>query len=528
MNSIRACQAESETVDLFNRSVDGQLDEICLKLDLPQENISAGATRAKRIRDIWDLAQKRGGATLAELEDIARAQQGMSEPLYWLYLSFSEMERKDIHCRTFFGDLTSRLRAKLGVPTRDLRYFDEGNSQDSEVWSPWSLRAMQQCQVLVCLYSKAFFGSRYCGRVWSAFLARLKAQQAASGYGRIAPLILPVFWTSPAENAGVLLPRVARDLEIDHAEFGAEYRELGLRFLVEHRERDDFRLAYESFLDSFSARLIHNVASWPLRADLEVLPLTQTKSLFYQAFGGTRPAEKGAQYAKFVYVAARKAEIEELRRPEAYDEEPDGWRPYHPLSQERLGVMSAQVASAEGMIPVGIPLNSDFLASVRSAEANGNIIMVLVDPWTIQLADYGKYIHEYDGVQFSRSTVLICWNEEDAETISARGNLSQTLETVFYRTSRASSPERFRNAIGTITQLRQELADALLRVRRQIVDETPHPMTARGQPFIRPQGLGPPPQSAAIQLPPARRAESGDPALFRQPRIEGPSGGTSL
>jgi FxsC-like protein len=524
MNPNRACRAESDTVELFNFLGDGELEQLILNLNLDRDGISSGTPRTQRASEIWDAARKRGGTVLAELEEIVRAQLGKPLPSYWIFLSCSELERKDVHCRAFFDDLAAVLAVKLNLPVPEFRYLDEGNAQDSLVWSPWSLRAVRRCRVLVCLYSKAFFASPYCGRVWGSFVQRLKTYQADLGQPTPAPLIFPLVWAPPDDCSGIVLPRVARELEPQQNALQAFYHEKGLRFLVEHRNRNDAKADYGRFLEELSTRLVAAATTDPLPEDTSIAPLSETKSLFYPAFGGTPPPQKGSSYAKFVYVAARSSEISDLRIPEAYDDLAEGWRPYHPLSQERLGAMSSLAASQEGIIPLSIALDDTFLAKIREAETNGNIIIVLVDPWTVLLENYGGFLTQYDGAQFFGSILIVCWNDEDSDTQAARPKLVATLQTALHRTFRASTPERFRNAIGTIGQLRQELADALLWARREIADKTSNPKEAEGLPYIRPADLGTAPLQSNLQVP-ARKAESPSRASFRQPRIDGPTGG---
>jgi hypothetical protein len=121
MNPFRACRTESETVTMLNASNAAQLNELCLLLGLPNEQIPWRSPVAQCINEIWNIAKKRGDSMLADLEEIVRKQQFKPLPLYWLYASRSESERKDPFCQSFFDELASRTGH--GGPDRILRLF---------------------------------------------------------------------------------------------------------------------------------------------------------------------------------------------------------------------------------------------------------------------------------------------------------------------------------------------------------------------------------------------------------------------
>lgn len=522
MNANRASQLESDTVELLNRSTNAQLETIYLNLNLPRERITNSATPSQKQKEVWDLTLEKGGTALADLEEILREQQGINtKPFYWLNVICSEIERRDVHCKTFYTDLVSRLFTQLQIRAGDLRHFDEGNAHEPDAWSAWSLRAVQRCEVLVCLYSKSFFGSPYCGRIWAAFQRRL----VSVGMPENSPRIFPILWTKPDEFDSMVFPKVVRDLEFPHQNYGDTYSRLGLRFLVEHKERGEYQQAYNAFLDQFSSRLLQQALGAPLNEDLTIPPLNQIESVFHDLPAESKPLQQGSDYAYFIYVAARKNEIKKLRAPDGYDDQAAGWMPYHPMSQEKLGLISTVVAAQEKVIHDVIPLDKDLVLKVREAEERGNIIIMLVDPWTAQLPSYMDYLAKYDRERFSQSAILVCWNDSDSETQSIRVKLSRNLTKFLSRTAESSSPDRFRNSIGTIDQLRKGLIDTLISIRRKIADETLNLIVAAGETFIRPENIGSVMQPEQFEVSQVRKAESPNSLPVSKPCIEGPSGG---
>src|SRR5205085_765413 len=142
-------------------------------------------------------------------------------------------------------------------------------------------------------------------------------------------------------------------------------------------------------------------------------------SLFYRSahMSLTEPERRGAEYAKCVFIAARSTdEIGTLRNADPYGSEPQHWRPYYPTSRERIGDLANRAAYDAGVEPDVIALDDHLLENMRAANRTENILLVLVDPWSVQLSDYSARARQYDDVDLPASIMLICWNIEDRDT----------------------------------------------------------------------------------------------------------------
>jgi len=528
MNPERISRSESTAVDLLEKAVGAQLDELGVRLELPPEVLDREVPLATRRAAIWKCCKARGGTTLADLEEILRQQQGQPPPLYWLYMTCSEAERQDTFCRTFFNDV---IRSLVGaLPYGDLRYFDEGNRESPDVWSAWALRGIRDARVLVCLYTKSFFRSSYCGRVWGAFAERVQDYERLTGLRPDPSLIVPVLWGRPEENPEIL-PLAARQIGFDHNSFGHIYRRDGLRSLVQyaHARRGDWEREYNEFLTTFSRYVLRAAETHPLPPTQAIRPLDEMPSVFYSAPDGRRPVSKqqGAEYAKFVFIAARNTDdIGNLRRAEAYGSEPQHWRPYYPMSRERIGDLTHQAALEAGIEADTIPLDDRCLNSMRDATETQNILLVLVDPWTVLLRDYLVRAEEYNDADLPGSTMLVCWNVDDPDTTDFRNALDRKVQTAFANKFNANSPARIRHRIESIAQLRSELANALLGARRQIVDHTESVKPAEGAAFVRPASVPSLEDLGPSRQPDVRVAVDPATGTIAQPWVDGPVGTT--
>ncbi len=529
MNPAFMRDYEATTYALLQRSNETQLTVLCTRLGMSAEDLSR-ETPGMLASNIWNQIKKLGGERLANLEEIVREQSSKPPPAYWLYISRPEVSRDDPHCLTFLEDLGSQLRRHTGFPEGDLRHLDTGNVEDAGVWSPWSLRAMQKCKVLICLYSKSYFDSLYCGQVLGAFLGRLKAwMEQRFGSNSIPPLIFPVLWEFPADLP-TILPKAARDIAFAETDFGSLYREKGLSFILRHAKagRNEYKQHYDAFLDTFAAILFQAAQSNPLPEDLTVKPLREIPSLFYKSVADNQDnyEDEGAEHAKFVFVAARNNEIGSLRSPDAYGEVSSDWRPFHPL-KEYVHDTTYQAAYAANLRPSSIFLDADFLRLLSLADDRNNIILLLVDPWTVRLESYFQYVKQYDSTELPNSTVLVCWNYDHEDTRKLRSALGENLKKAFKRKFLAS-PHRLRLEIDSMSRFRNELTEALLFKRSQIVDNTAEPKVAQGLPFIRPDNIGVSTQPDVRSAHVVRTAGKEGRHAFSQPLVQAPSGSAQV
>jgi len=522
----RPWRAESVAIELLEKTLAPHLDEIYLKLRLPTVTLDTGAEPATRIKAIWDLCRDQGGTALADLEEIVRKQQELPLPLPLVYFSVADAERDDPHCQRFFMDIVARLAPDF--PNRDLRYFDEGNRANSEAWSPWALRAIREAAVLICLYTSEYLRSPYCGRVWAAFRGRLDRDRERFLKAANAPLILPVLWGPPDENPEIL-PTVVRELEVDHQQLGSQYAQEGLRKIVQHAQagRRDYVNIYNDFLDRFVAQLNETMAAHPLdRADA-IPELHDMPSDFYEAVAERREAgDQGTKYAKFVFIAASEKEIRPLRKEVAsYGGDERQWRPYFPPIEKRIEMVGNTIADENDIDAETLPLNADWLGKVRTANLNGNIILVFVDPWTLQLEKYRRHAQDYDATDAVNSSLLVCWNLDDRETSKLEAKLRKELGKVFFNKLRKPT-SKVDDKIKNIDDLRAAIAHALFSMRREILDNTANPNVAEGLDFIRPDSVG---ASATIDDRPtaaAVRLAYSAAGPVRLPGIKGPAGET--
>jgi FxsC-like protein len=520
MTGGRGSRVADEAISLLSKSNQPQIDALRLRLDLPTGGLPSDAPPASRVAELWEDARKAGGTTLAILDDLVREQQRKPAPVYGLYVTRAFGENDQSLYQTFFDRLASKLQQAGVFPQGDLRHLDAINPREPDVWSPWSLRAMERCSILICLYSKDYFSNPHCGKIWAGFLQRLKSQL---GYdvdsGNSTPLILPILWDPPEENPPIL-PRVARNIQDRSQAFDAEYRQKGLLFIQKQAraKRDDYEAKYEQILDILAAQIGAAIQQDQLTEE-EVPSLADLPDVFRQ---GPSQLNAGVPYARFVFFAATRKQISGLRDPASYGDEPKQWRPYYPQSSEAIEWTTFDSAHTAGRTADVVRFDDNFLATLHSADRNGEPIIVLADPWTTHSRIYQRYEEDYDSAELPGSRFLICRNADDAETKTNWNILRHTLvKTAFRRKYEAG---RVREIVS-FDQFREELANAILSAHKHILDAVEDPRVASGLTFVRPGNIGQhQPLNGEISEP-VRTATSDRITSIAQPRVQAPVGG---
>jgi len=202
---------------------------------------------------------------------------------------------------------------------------------------------------------------------------------------------------------------------------------------------------------------------------------------------------RGPSYVEFVLVVGRSNELAAVREDiESYGDEPVDWRPYYPEYERRVGPFVQYVVAREDFTSRFLQLAPDLIDKLNQAKAKNNIVVLIVDVWTIRLQRYHYFMREYDERSFLNCAVLIPWNDQNDETEQNRDTLENALRTAFQYKTVAKDPKSFREEITSFNQLDHELCDVLMEIRRRITEtgEVARRAEAEGI-IVQPQISGP-------------------------------------
>jgi FxsC-like protein len=409
-------------------------------------------------------------------------------PYYFLSYARTDGEDNEPLLKRFLADLESEIRGRTGLRDAGKGFRDVTRIDLGSPWPEALGRALQHSRVFLALYSPSFFTSEYCGKEWTAFAQRCR-QHAEAG-GRRPHLILPVLWMPVRLSDYPLAPEVA-EVHHDREQFGEVYRKEGLRYLLRRHPND----LYVQFVTEFGKYLVDLVAAHDLRPapappDVKVLP-----SAFHHAATpvktsptpAARPASRdlGLSHVRFVLLVGGADELAKVRqRTEAYSEHGRDWRPYLPESDRRVAVMVQQAAVAEGFSSEFIEAGPSFLDQLVQAR-NRNLLVVLVDPWSLALEPYRSCARDYDDRDFPAGTVLVLWNNHDPETQEHEQTLLERISDAFPNKSTAyqitsGKTLAFRGPSLSSKVLAQKLREVLRKIKETLIKQAPAPRTIPG------------------------------------------------
>jgi FxsC-like protein len=402
---------------------------------------------------------------------------------YWFFLSYSRNDAQDGDpwLKLFYQQLARDVKAVAQLPTNtkieDIGFIDDQGIEGGTQWTAELAEALQSSRVLVCLYSRSYFNSQWCGKEFQVFLRRVRALASQQG-GAWPPLILPVLWDRPAKLPQPF-PKVIEDLKLQyqHADFGQTYAEEGLAYLMRREEKQP----YQTFCLEFRERVVRAAKSYPLPRLAQLDPWEAVESAFHSPSPplptpqGTLPdtvplpQSYGPDVAWLVYVAGRDEDYLGVRgQCTCYGAGGALWKPYLPPSDRGAGKITQRVVDSSGYLRETLPLSKRLLADLRSAEEKNTLVLLIVDPWSLQLEQFRSPLADLDRANLVNCGVIIVWNDQDFETQQKRDELRRGIETTFLNTL-VTEQIYFRDGVNSEADLEKELSAAIESVNRKIM-----------------------------------------------------------
>jgi FxsC-like protein len=395
----------------------------------------------------------------------------------WFFLSHARFDRVNDpqNCISrFYADLIKRIRTRRGADAE--AFIDETSLQLGDKWPDALEEALNTCRALVCIFSRAYFNSDYCGKEFRIFLDRMEGQPEPP------PLILPVM-LSPPEDVRTLerIRHVVADIHDVDGGFPKDYVENGLEYMMVRTSQQE---NYRNFVDRFGDRLIALAEQHQLPPLPEVPDIKNVTSAWARPAAdadapadsaGSAPEDETVEFADFIYVAATRQQIERLQdpKPDPGRYGPRGgldWKPYLPKPEEPMWNIAQAVATKEKFhyLPVQTRVN-DLSLFIREARRKNRIVVILVDSWALYLDVYHNVLSPYDDLDPLNSVMLVVWNFKDDATVSSREAIRGQIELVFPVKAGRQDLAAYLFDIGTPEDLQKFLAIALQEARSKII-----------------------------------------------------------
>lgn len=414
---------------------------------------------------------------------------------YFFFLSYFHRDAKEnVWFKQFYEDLTRDVAVEATLPAdapdTTIRFLDRESIQTGDRWDNTLIEALQTSRVFVPVYSKGYFKSEFCGKEYRLFLDRVREYEKNKGLAEgDAPLVIPVLWGRPSAIKKCI-PKAIEDIswiQFEDAALGPLYSNFGLEYLIRMGTSKDSKeyTAYQQFLLGIRERIVERANDHPTVPRASKVPaLEQICSAFIsdtptgvgvvpaEAAGAAGaaadvPAAAGPEVAWFVYVAGSptqftKANIQ--RTLNCYGTTGGfEWQPYLP-STRKIGIIANNVASEKEVYSQQLAVSDKFIEQLREAEKTNTIVVLIIDPWSLQL--YEGQLSAYDENMLSNCGAIVLWNDSDEETKQTRATLHGQLKKTFSRNM--ISRDVFFRESSNETELRTALAAAIDDVYRKV------------------------------------------------------------
>jgi FxsC-like protein len=393
---------------------------------------------------------------------------------FFSYACANAVGKADAYVSKFFEDLEFEIRHKAQPPAvGEIGFRDWDTIVTGENWQQKLSSAVSTCKVFIPLYSPTYFTREACGKEWYAFTERLAehAKRSANPL-ELPPLIMPVWW-APVDLQKFCLPPSITSLQYTFThlgqeyEFGQKYEDQGLLQLLQLDDPD-----YKIFVTRFAKRM-RDVCNAHALTDGQALAWNELSNAFQPAAAApTAPAPDGPGHVEFLIAAGCAPQFAHVpARQACYGDRPENWRPYHPQFAKRIGPLVQGTAAAADLTSLLVDVGPGLSDRLKQAKKKQNIVVLIVDPWSLDVAGIAQQLGEYDELDLWNCTAFVTWNDDDEETQHKRSELKQRVAEIFEnKTAPGRDTNTFRDDINSLKKLEGDLAEALVQIQQRVVE----------------------------------------------------------
>ncbi|WP_051829936.1 MULTISPECIES: TIR-like protein FxsC [Streptomyces] len=377
----------------------------------------------------WDDDDTRPYFFLSYAHTPKAGARGAGDPNHWVRQLYRDL------CEAVLQITT----APDGVP---VGFMDESMHQ-GELWAERLSDELASCRVFVPLYSPRYFNSVPCGQEWHAFTRRpvypanLDSERTSG--------IVPVLW---APMSRYRLPKVATELQFNHASFGPDYATEGLYALM---KLSYFRSAYELAVHRLAARIVQV-------AEETVIPVGRRLEFngLPSAFNVTAPTKQ----LRISVLAYHQGELPADRNPDYYGDRRTDWHPYRPVGSP-IAQHAVRLARQLGFQPTVHEFDDEAESIIGgAAEAPG---LLLLDRWALRDPRRRELVRRFDRSDTTWVSVLEPWNTDDPECEERAGEMGELSDDALRITRRAGRPSFLGVTGPTGLRTLEDFDDALPR-----------------------------------------------------------------
>jgi FxsC-like protein len=393
----------------------------------------------------------------------------------WCFLSYShEDASQEPYLADFAKDLREELRLLLPADT-DRVFFDTNSIKTGQFWDARIQEAIGRARTMVCLTSPSYDGSDYCSKEFEGFRARVDAYTARNGLAAQPELLLPISWSRP----DLTYPERLTRIQYADDEFPEAYRKLGLRQLMRLNRR--YGEEYKEFVTTLATKLVqagtaHVLPASAVPADPNVPPAAPATA-------------DGPGQVCFVFVAGKPQELAGIGKKNVACYGNSGgseWQPFLPDVNRAVGPLAGEIAFNQDFFRVHeMQLGNDLIQRIASAAGKRNVIVLFVDPWSLNVQDYCAWMKAYDSHNFRSCAVMVPWNENDPDnTPAALEVLKKRIGETFQFRMEFKRKVYFTYPVRSLQDFRTKLKITLSQLRGAVISAAPAQKPVDGQAMV--------------------------------------------
>src|SRR5262249_30090780 len=106
--------------------------------------------------------------------------------------------------------------------------------------------------------------------------------------------------------------------------------------------------------------------------------------------------------------------------------------------------------------------NARLIDQVKEAQAIRNTVVVVVDPWSIDIQPFQQFVKDFDAGDFTNCGVVVTWPPNDPETNAQKAALAKAVSDAFSK--RIDRSWFYRGAVESDSDFRKALEEAFYRI----------------------------------------------------------------
>ena len=373
---------------------------------------------------------------------------------------------------TFFEHLRTEVAGLLAIDhdkVKEVGFLDEDALRVGQNWPRQIGKHLCEASVLVCFYSPAFFLRKYCGREVGAWVQRTRL---ADRNGPPLRNIIPVIW-DPRYPA---VPAILEDVQKGEAREPDLYKRHGLQLLMKLKNRRGHKDALVLLIYQLAER-IRDLAENRLPA-LDPVPQYRKLPNAWDPNeigepGGAR-STSGARLVRCFLLVGKPAEMKRFRDSVGnYDEDQRFWRPYDPTENRGFLAIVRDVSADLKLLVETTPVQGDEIgAKLDQAKECGNVVVVVVDNWSMGVDRIKKAVRAYDVANWENACLLIVRNEDCPETAQSSQRLQAWIKELLPNKSEHRAHGYCWYPLPSVDSFCNELPKSVSTVRARMLSGT--------------------------------------------------------